>query len=183
MLGNFETSMKSFFATLLLCLSMNSGGQVLQQRATETVPEFVLGVGDRLSVHVADLDDLPPDPMRIGPNGTLDLPLVGPVQASGLTLDQFRQELAAKLSKYIAVPNITVNLVESESRPVSIVGEVVNPGVRQMIGPQRLLDVVSMAGGLKPDAGPNVLITRQPQWGKLPAGAVTAPRRCRWIPC
>ena len=171
--------MKMLFTCILLGLSLLSGAplsgaQVLQQRATTPEPAFVLGVGDSIAVHVADMDDMPAGPLRIGPNGVLDFPLVGEVQASGLTLEQFRQQLAGKLSKYIAVPDITVNLVESQSRPVSVVGEVANPGERQMIGPQRLLDVISIAGGLKADAGPNVIITRREQWGKLAVGAVTA---------
>ncbi len=99
---------------------------------------------------------------------------MGQVKAGGLSIDQLRDELKAKLSKYINSPDITINLIESESRPVSVVGEVMNPGLHQMIGPKRLLDVISMSGGLKPDAGPNVLVTRQPQWGKLNVGPVTS---------
>lgn len=165
--------MKWFLSALLLCMSWTAGAQVLQQRPVPQEPEFTLGVGDQVAVHVANLDDMPTAPLRIGPNGTLDLPLVGQIQASGMTISQLRAELSSRLSKYITTPDVTVNMVESASRPVSVVGEVVNPGVRQMVGPQRLLDVISMAGGLKPDAGPNVLITRQPRWGKLPAGAVS----------
>ncbi len=162
-----------FLGALLLCAAPNAGAQGLQQRPTMAEPEFTLGVGDQISVHVANLDDMPTAPMQIGPNGTLDFPLIGPVQASGMTVGQLRTELATQLGKYIKSPDVTVNLVQSASRPVSVVGEVVNPGVRQMVGPQHLLDVISMAGGLKPDAGPNVLVTRQPQWGKLQAGVVT----------
>ena len=165
--------MKWFLSALLLCLAWTARAQVLQQRPVSAEPEFTLGVGDQIAVHVANLDDMPTAPLRIGPNGMLDFPLIGQVQASGMTVSQLRTELSAKLSKYINTPDVTVNLVESTSRPVSVVGEVVNPGMRQMVGPQRLLDVISMAGGLKPDAGPNVLITREPQWGKLQAGAVT----------
>ena len=159
------------FASLLFSLS--SCAQVLNQRPIEQQPDYVLGVGDQLSVHVAAMDDLPAGPMIIGPNGLLDFPMIGQVQASGLTIDQFRTQLVGKLSKYIASPDVTVNLVETESRPVSVVGEVSNPGLHQMIGTKRLLDVLSMSGGLKPDAGASVVVTRQPQWGKLAAGPVT----------
>ncbi|MGI4830219.1 MAG: polysaccharide biosynthesis/export family protein [Janthinobacterium lividum] len=164
--------MKWLFGSILILISFTAQTQVLNQRPKEQPPQFVLGVGDEVTVRVANLDDLPTGPMRIGPNGVLDLPLVGQVQASGLTIDQFRGELAAKLTKYITSPDITVNLVDTESRPVSVVGEVSNPGLHQMIGEKRLLDVISMSGGLKPDAGPNVLVTRQSQWGKLNAGPV-----------
>ncbi len=164
---------KSLLGAVLLCLPLCAGGQVLQQRPTAAAPEFILGIGDQISVHVADMEDVPAGPLRIGPNGTLDFPMIGQVQASGLTVSQLRQDLVTRLRKYIVSPDVTVNLVESESRPVSVIGEVSNPGVRQLVGPRRLLDVISMAGGLKPDAGPNVLITRQPQWGKLDVGPVT----------
>ncbi len=173
LMRNARVPMKWFLGALLLCMTWHIEAQVLQQRPVTPDAEFTLGVGDTLSVHVANLDDMPIAPMRIGPNGALDFPLIGQVQASGKTISELRAELASKLSKYINTPDITVNLVESASRPVSVVGEVVNPGVRQMVGPQHLLDAISMAGGLKPDAGPNVLVTRQPQWGKLQAGAVT----------
>ena len=165
--------MKWLAGSILVLFSLGSPAQVLNQRPKGQAPAFVLGVGDELSVHVTNLDDVPTAPMRIGPNGLLDFPLVGQVQASGLTIDQFRTELSTKLTKYITSPDITVNLVETESRPVSVVGEVSNPGVHQMVGDKRLLDVISMSGGLKPDAGPNVLVTRQAQWGKLNAGPVT----------
>lgn len=164
--------MKRLFCSILFFLTLALQAQVLNQRPTEASQEYVLGVGDQISVHVASMDDLPPGPMQIGPNGTLDLPLVGQVQAGGLTINQFREQLASKISKYIASPDITINLVETQSRPVSVVGEVANPGLHQMVGVKRLLDVLSMSGGLKPDAGPTVVITRQAQWGKLPAGPV-----------
>lgn len=164
--------MKWLFGSILLLVSLTLPAQVLNQRPKEQAPQFVLGIGDEVTVRVANLDDLPSTPMRIGPNGVLDLPLIGQVQASGLSIDQFRAELATKLTKYITSPDITVNLIETESRPVSVIGEVSSPGLHQMIGEKRLLDVISMSGGLKPDAGPNVVITRQAQWGKLNAGPV-----------
>ena len=164
--------MKWLLSSILFLFCLQSQAQVLNQRSQEQA-DYVLGVGDQLSVRVASMDDLPAGPVLVGPNGLLDFPLIGQVQAGGLTIDQFRAELTQKLSKYITTPDVTVNLVATESRPVSVVGEVANPGLHQMVGVKRLLDVISMSGGLKPDAGPNVVITRQPQWGKLPAGPVT----------
>ena len=165
--------MNWFFGSILALLLFPMHAQVLNQRPVEQPAEYVLGVGDQISVHVTAMDDLPTGPMQIGPNGTLGFPLVGQVQASGLTIDQFREGLAAKLSKYISSPDIVVNLVDTQSRPVSVVGEVMTPGLHQMVGVKRLLDVISLSGGLKPDAGPNVVVTRQPQWGKLAVGPVT----------
>ncbi len=165
--------MNWIIGSILLLCSLVSQAQVLNQRPPNGGAEYVLGVGDQVSVRVASMDDMPTGPLQIGPNGSLDFPLVGSVQASGLTIDEFRERLGSRLSKYITSPDITVNLVETQSRPVSVVGEVTNPGLHQMVGVKRLLDVISMSGGLKEDAGPNVVITRQPGEGKLSVGPVT----------
>jgi polysaccharide biosynthesis/export protein len=152
-------------AVLVCALPLH--GQVPLQRRAEPAPAYVLGPGDQIILHIADMEDVPQAPIRIDPSGTIDLPLVGRVQASGLTVDQLHDELAARLSKYVQRPDITINLTGMESRPVSVVGEVANPGIHQITGPTRLLDVVSLSGGLKADAGPAILVTRDARWGKL----------------
>ena len=151
----------AFVFTLHLC------SQTTLQRRPEQAPEYVLGPGDQIVLHVADMDDVPQGPVRIDPSGLIDLPLIGRVQAGGLTVNELHDELAGKLSKYVHDPDITINLAGMESRPVSVVGEVSNPGIHQLAGPTRLLDVVSLSGGLKPDAGPTLLVTRDQRWGKL----------------
>lgn len=139
----------------------------LQRRPSSTVPAYVLGPGDQIGVHVEDMDDVPTGPIRIDPSGYIDLPLAGRVQATGLTLDELRIELAKRLSKYITNPEISLNLVDSASQPVSVLGEVNNPGVHQLAGTKRLLEVISASGGVKSDAGSTVIVTRDPRWGKL----------------
>jgi polysaccharide export outer membrane protein len=131
-------------------------------------PAYVLGPGDQIVLHVVDLDDLSDKPVRIDPNGFIDLPLAGRVEASGRTVEQLKLVLADKLKRYINSPQISINITDDQSRPVSILGEVNNPGVHQLHGPKRLLEVISMAGGLKSDAGYSVVITRQIKWGALP---------------
>lgn len=154
-----------FTAALVFSLPLCS--QTTLQRRPEQPQAYVLGPGDQIVLHVADVDDMPQGPIKIDPSGLIDLPLVGRVQAGGLTVDQLHAELATKLGKYVHDPDITINLSGMESRPVSVIGEVSNPGIHQLTGPTRLLDVVSLSGGLKPDAGPTLLVTRDARWGKL----------------
>ncbi len=130
--------------------------------------QYLLGPGDQLGIHVLDLDEVSDKPVRIDPSGTVDLPLIGRITAAGLTLDQFRDALTKRLSKYIESPQIAINVLEYHSQPVSILGAVNNPGVHQLTGPKRLLDVVSLAGGFRQDAGSKLTITRQLHWGTLP---------------
>ncbi len=165
--GWVKTRMKRLLGTVLGLLAMPLCAQTGLQRRPEPPPAYVLGAGDQIVVHVADMDDLPQAPLRIDPSGAVDLPTVGRIQAAGLTTDQLRVELTEKFSKYLRSPDVTVNLAGMESRPVSVLGEVVNPGVHQLVGTTRLLDVLSLSGGIKPDAGPKVVITRRAAAGKL----------------
>lgn len=156
----------------LLC-SLSPAAAQVALKTRPPVPQYVLGAGDQILLHVDDMDNMPDKPIRIDPNGFIDLPLAGRVQAAGLTIDQFKAELAAKLRKYVDSPQISVNLTEGQSRPVSVIGAVNTPGVEQLQGPRRLIEVISLAGGVRPDAGSKVIVTRQLKWGKLPLPDVT----------
>ena len=146
--------------------SSDTPQMTLQHRAPAPT-QYVLGPGDEINLHVNDMDEITDKPIKVGPNGDVDIPLAGEVHAGGLTIDQFRTALAGKLSKYITSPEITVNLTQSGSAPVSVVGEVNNPGVHEIEGTRRLLEVISASGGLKIDAGPKIIVTREPRWGGI----------------
>ena len=159
----------------MLCSTQASVlAQVTLQRRDAADPEYVLGQGDLIHIGVSDLDDTPKEPVRIDPNGNIDLPLIGTTHVAGLTPTQLKQQLASAYSRYITQPQILLNVVEYQSRPVSVLGSVTHSGVYQMQGPKRLAEVLSLAGGTAVDAGPNVVITRQPRWGTVKApGAQT----------
>ncbi len=136
-----------------------------QQPATA---EYTLGPGDQVVIRVVDMEEFTDRSVRIDPNGFVDLPMVGRIQASGLTIDQLKDTLSSKLSRYISAPQVTLNLSENQNQTVSVLGSVNTPGIHPLPGPRRLIDVLSLAGGLKPDAGSRVILTRQMKWGALP---------------
>jgi polysaccharide export outer membrane protein len=150
-------------AVLVAPLTAQSG---LQRRSAEE-PAYALGPGDRIVLTVADMDDLPTGPVVIDPSGVIDLPLTGTIHAGGLTIPELKLVLADKLRKFITNPDISINLVASGSQPVTVIGEVNAPGVHQLSGSDHLLEVLSLSGGLKPDAGPMIIVTRQARWGAI----------------
>ena len=135
--------------------------------------EYVLGSGDQLKIGVVDLEEYVDKTVKIDPDGSLDLPLIGQVHASGESLETFRQELKRLLSRYVNNPNVTVNLVTNASRRVSVLGEVVSPGVHELAGPTTLVEAISEAGGLKTDAGSTVIVTRNLASGDFPIDGQT----------
>ena len=162
---------KLFTLTLFLaCAVLYPKGQSTLQQRVHTPVEYTLGPGDEVTLHVSDVEEITDKPVRIDPSGFIDLPLAGRIQAAGLTLDQLKEKLSDKFIKYVTSPAVTVNVADSGSQPVSVVGEVNSPGVHQLRGSKRLLEVISLSGGVKGDAGPNVIVTREPLRGPIEGG-------------
>jgi polysaccharide export outer membrane protein len=94
--------------------------------------------------------------------------MIGEVAADGLTVPELEADLSGRLKQYYIDPQVTVTVTEFRSQPVSVVGAVTNPGVHQLEGHKTLLEMLSMAGGPRPDAGSFVRVTRDLQWGRVP---------------
>jgi polysaccharide export outer membrane protein len=137
---------------------------------------YVLGAEDLITVRVFAADDIPDKPAQIDNDGTVTLPMIGQVHAAGLTVEQFQASLVIAYKKYFKDPQVTVQVNEFHSQPVSVAGNVNAPGVVQLRGNRNLMEVISQAGGLRPDAGDTVLITRNLSEGAIPVdGAFTDP--------
>jgi polysaccharide export outer membrane protein len=138
--------------------------------------EYVLGPDDGISVNVVDVAELDAKALgivRIDHQGNIRLPLAGRVHASGLTVEKLEKEIATQLSRIMNDPEVSVSVAEYRSHPVSVLGAVRNPGVYQVTGRKTLFEVLSLAGGLSPDAGNMVKITRLSSAGPLPLPNVT----------
>ena len=137
---------------------------------------YVLGPEDQITVRVFAADDIPDKPAQIDNDGTVTLPMIGQVHAAGLTVEQFQANLVTAYKKYFKDPQVTVQVNDFRSQPVSVAGNVNNPGVVQLRGNRNLMEVLGQAGGLRADAGDSVLITRNLSEGPIPvAGAFTDP--------
>jgi polysaccharide export outer membrane protein len=134
----------------------------------QALSTYTLGPGDQVTVSVLDLDEMGKDSYRIDMRGNLTLPLVGSIRVSGLTVEQMADVIRERLGKYLKNPDVTVRLLEMRSQPVSVLGEVRNPGVIQLMGQKNLFEILSLAGGLNPEAGSVIRITREKQWGRIP---------------
>lgn len=128
----------------------------------------LIGPEDQIVIRVADNPDLSDKPQRVDTNGEIRLPMIGRVQAAGLTPQQLEAELAARYKVFLNEPDVMVAVLESRSQPVSIVGAVSQPGVRQLDGRKTLLDLLLMAGGATAEAGPTLTLTRRLEFGRVP---------------
>ncbi len=85
-------------------------------------------------------------PGRITPEGTVQLPAVGSVPAQGLTLDEFRAELAARFAEKVEGMEVMPVLKERAPRYVYVLGEVKTPGRFTLEAPTTVMQAISMAG-------------------------------------
>jgi polysaccharide biosynthesis/export protein len=132
----------------------------------------ILGPDDRVSLAAPDIEELDKRVLRIEPDGTVSVPLIGRIKAGGLTVQQFENDLTAQLKTLFKNPCVSVTVLDIESERVSVLGAVNHPGVQQVNGKKTLLEALSDAGGLREDAGPVVELTRGHR--AVPANADTA---------
>jgi polysaccharide biosynthesis/export protein len=129
---------------------------------------YTLGPGDQILIRAPEVEEIDNKPIPIDMKGSINLFLAGRIQASGLTTEQLEAAISARLKKYLVRPDVSVYLTEMRSQPVSILGEVQTPGVHQLEGKKNLFEVLSLAGGLRPEAGNVINITRRAEWGPIP---------------
>lgn len=133
-----------------------------------SVEVYHLGPGDEIKVHQLNAEELDGRSARIDDMGYATLPLVGRIKLGGATLEQAESLLASRLSHLFVNPQPVVSIAEYRSQPVSVLGAVNTPGVLQLQGRKTLMEMLSLAGGLRPDAGGEVVITRRLGYGRVP---------------
>jgi polysaccharide export outer membrane protein len=129
---------------------------------------YILGAEDQVTIRVLAADDISDKPTQINSDGFITVPMIGRVHAGGLTVAQLEAELVKQFSKFFKNPQVTVFVSDYRSQPVSVVGAVNSAGVVQLRGKRTLMEVISLAGGLRPDAGNAVTITREVSRGRIP---------------
>jgi len=143
--------------------SANTAGNSDSSSPSVTDPNYILGPEDVLDIEVFNVPELK-GTVRVAADGQVALPLIGRVQATGLTADQFRQELADKWGEnYLQDPQVSVFVKEFKARPVSVIGAVEKPDLYYLKGQRSLIEVLSMAGGSGKHSGSGrtVVITRK----------------------
>jgi polysaccharide export outer membrane protein len=126
------------------------------------LPAYKIGPDDLLSVSVYDSPELS-KMVRVSSDGYVRLPMlksrikvVGamPAQVEGAIIEELERE------EILVGPVVTVTVAEYSSRPINVAGAVKLPQTFQAIGPMRLLDAISKAGGLTEFAGSEILVSR-----------------------
>jgi polysaccharide biosynthesis/export protein len=142
--------------------------EAIAQHGDARATDYILGPDDEIGVWVSGAEDVNGKPSRIDGAGLVKLPLVGTVKAAGRTISELTAELTKRFDRYFQESQVIVSVLSYGSQPVSVLGEVTNPGIQQLRGRKTLSEMLALAGGLKPDAGYTATVTRRMEWGPIP---------------
>jgi len=109
---------------------------------------YVIGENDVLEIDVWKEKEISRT-IPVRPDGKISLPLVGEIQAAGLTPMQLQDDLTHRLKAYIENPEVTVIVGDPRSHQFNVVGEVMRPGSYPLSQSTTVLDAVAEAGGFK----------------------------------
>jgi polysaccharide export outer membrane protein len=110
--------------------------------------DYVIGDSDILAINVWREQELS-RVIPVRPDGKISLPLLGEIQASGLTPAQLQAKITQQLHSLLENPEVTVIVQEALSKHFSIVGEVVKPGSYSLTQRLSVLDALALAGGFR----------------------------------
>lgn len=143
----------------LLCLVaaaiIGAGSAAAQDTAAQDEGYRING-GDLLHISVYGEPNLDKD-VPVQPDGGIAFPLVGNLNARGMTLKELQQQIATNLRESQYFPNltdneVTVSMVKATGNSVSVVGQVRQPGTFAYDTQLDVMQALSLAGGLTPFA-------------------------------
>jgi polysaccharide biosynthesis/export protein len=108
---------------------------------------YAIGPEDVLGVVFWREPDLSGD-VTVRPDGRISLPVIGEMEAAGLTPDVLRQRVQERAAKYLTDVNVAVVVRQINSRKIFVTGQVTTPGTYPLAAPRTVMQALALAGGL-----------------------------------
>jgi len=114
--------------------------------------EYLIAEGDVLSINVLGLEEMQIKEIIVRPDGKIDVPLIGEVQAAGRSPSELSDTLTGQLKPFVKKPYTSVNIARFYAIKVYVLGEVKQPGIVQLRNPRNVTGAIAAAGGWTKDA-------------------------------
>ena len=159
----------AFLTAVCGCTPGISSSVAAQAGVAQTAPpdqdKYLLGAEDTIEISVWKEPDLTKQ-LIVRPDGKITYPLIGEVQAAGLTVKQLQREISKRLEKYVTDANVTVILLKALHYKIYVTGKVNKPGDFVVGRPTTVMQAIAMAGGLTPFASPGSIAVLRQAGGK-----------------
>ncbi len=133
----------------VLCLTM---AMLLTSPHVSQAQDYLLGPRDVITISAWGFDELELNDLVVRDDGKIAFPLVGEIEAKGLSPSELSQKITLGLDGYVNDPKVTVNVTKFRTNRVYVFGEVNRPGLYELERSHRLLDAIGIAGGYTKDA-------------------------------
>ncbi|MCK5543397.1 MAG: polysaccharide biosynthesis/export family protein [Desulfobacterales bacterium] len=142
---NWLNKSLQFFSIFLLTLFLLSNISLAEDNTL--IKEYIIGAGDELNINVWKEADLNLESARVRIDGKVTFPLLGDLQAAGLTPMALKEKIEIALSKFVESPTVTVTLLNSGSQRFYILGEVEQTGEYSIMKNLTVMQAFALAGG------------------------------------
>lgn len=146
-------------ALLALLLGRPAVSQVVTRTSEDPPNAYAIGISDVLEITVWKNPELSAT-VPVRPDGRISVPLLGDVQAAGMTPLALKQTLTDGYKDYVTAPGVSVVVKEIHSRKVFVTGEVAHPGTFDLEPRMKVMQALALAGGLTPYAKGRVVVLR-----------------------
>jgi polysaccharide export outer membrane protein len=146
-----------------------------EKRALIVTDDYIIGPEDVLEVAVWRTPELSRAGVLVRPDGKISLPLMGDVKAVGLTTSELRDVITEKLKAYKENPTVAIVVTAINSYYFYTQGAVGATGKFPLLSRTTLIQAITLAGGLAPDAvRSRITIFRLGQDGEPPKKIVVS---------
>jgi polysaccharide biosynthesis/export protein len=146
--------------------------QLWQERNSNIPTDFAVGPGDVITVSVSEVEELQRQQVRVAPDGTIGLPLVGIMEVSGMSENGLRNTLIQRLAPYVKFPRVELFVERYQARDVAVMGAVQKPGLYDLRNSSvSIIDVIGQAGGMTSEAAEKVIFVPPKAGSEVSAGA------------
>jgi len=152
---------------IMLSSCVQQGPVVTTHLADTQLPlgDYLIGPEDTIEIFVWKNSDLS-RVVNVRPDGKISLPLIGDVQAAGISVMQLNTEIVERLKKfYKEPPQVSVIIQQVNSYSIYILGEVRSPGKYLVKSGTTFLQAVTLAGGFTEFASKNKIMVRRKNSG------------------
>jgi polysaccharide export outer membrane protein len=132
-------------------------GSPVPASAPPAITDYVIGPEDLLQITVWKNESLSRE-LAVRPDGKISMPLLHDIQAAGLTPMQLQEKLSTALGEFMPNPEVSVTVTDVRSYRISVLGEVVKPGVLQLKSDTTVLEAIALAGGFRDFASPSKIV-------------------------